>query len=167
MFLICLGNNFYWVIMMFYIPFWTYLAIMVILSGTTISFRKLRFIDIQIIIMVIALTMSLDMLFCKQFQLYSYVDIRYKGWYSFWANIVITPAAGLIFIKFIPSRWRRVVLYIAAWSIAHTLIELYILKPSGIVLYPKWRIFPWSTIGYILTLTLEYAYFEFIKKHIR
>lgn len=152
---------------MFYIPFWTYLAVVIILACVTISFRKLRFVDMQIMIMVIAVTMSLDMIFCKQFELYSYVDIRYKGWYSFWANFVIAPATGLIFIKFAPSKRERVALYIALWSIVHTLFELYILKPFGIVLYPVWRIFPWSTVGYILTLMMEYAYFKQIEKRIK
>lgn len=152
---------------MFYIPFWIYFTVVVILAGVTIHFRKLRFIDIQIIIMVIAAAMTLDMLFCKYLELYSYVSVQHKGWYSLWANLVICPAIGLIFIKFVPSDRLKVTFYIVFWVIALTLFELFVTKPFGIVIYPKWHIFPWSTIGYIIVLIWEYAYFKILKKHIK
>lgn len=70
---------------MFFIPFWIYVAVVVILALMTISIRRLTFVDIQVMIMVIAASMSCDMLFCKQFKLYHYVgmQMQYIGWYSF------------------------------------------------------------------------------------
>ena len=147
---------------MFYIPFWIFIAIVVILAGAAISVRKPRFIDIQIMIMVIAVAMSCDMLLCKQFKLYNYVSTEYRGWYSFWANFVACPAIGLIFIKFIPTLKIRVALYIVTWSIVLTLFELYILKPSGILYTHGWHTIPWSPIGYCLALILEYTYFKIL-----
>ena len=151
---------------MFYIPFWIFFAVSIILAVVTISIRKLQFIDVQIMIMIIAVTMSCDMIFCKQLKLYHYVDmqLQYIGWYSFWANFIICPAFGLVFIKFIPSTLRKVALYIATWTAVLTLFELYIAKPYSIVHYPVWRIIPWSTIGYILVLTWEYIYYKILKK---
>jgi len=152
---------------MFYIPFWLYLIITVILAGFTISVRKLRFIDIQIIIMVIAVSMSCDMLLCKQFGLYNYVSEEYRGWYSFWANFVACPAFGLIFAKFIPSRRERAVLYIIMWVAFFTLFEAFILIPYGILYNHGWHTIPDSLIGYILALTLEYTYFRLLVKRER
>lgn len=149
---------------MFYIPFWIFFAASVILAGATISIRKLKFIDIQVMIMVAAVSMSCDMIFCKQFKLYHYVDMRYVGWYSFWANLIICPAIGLTFIKFILPRTKMVALYIGIWSVMLTLFELYILKPSGILHYPGWHIIPWSTIGYVIVFTWEYVYYKILEK---
>lgn len=154
---------------MFYTPFWIFFAVVVILAGATINVHKLRFIDVQIMIMVAAVAMSCDMLFCKQFKLYHYVDIQlqYIGWYSFWANLVICPAIGLIFIKFVPHTMRGGALYIAAWSVALTMFELYIAKPYGILHYPGWHIIPWSTVGYIIVFTWEYVYFKIVEKRLK
>lgn len=152
---------------MFYTSFWIYIAVVVILAGATINVRKLRFIDIQVMIMVIAVAMSCDMLFCKQFKLYYYVSTEYKGWYSFWANFVACPAIGLIFLKFIPSLKLRVVLYIVTWSAVFTLFELYVLKPYGILHTPSWNTILYSPIGYFLVLTLEYTYFKILKKRVK
>lgn len=154
---------------MFYIPFWIFFAASVILAGATISIRKLKFIDIQVMIMVAAVSMSCDMIFCKQLKLYHYVDmtLKYIGWYSFWANLIICPAIGLAFIKFIPSRTKIVALYIVIWSVMLTLLELFILKPYGILHYPSWRIIPWSTIGYVITLIWEYVYYRLLLKYYR
>lgn len=151
---------------MFYAPFWIYLTIVLMVDLIVIIFRKLKFIDILIVVMIIAVTMSLDMLFCKQFGLYYYVNINYKGWYSFWANFVITPATGYIFTKYIPHKNQWVMVYIIVWSVVHTLLELYILKPLGIVQYPKWKILPWSIIGYLFTLSWTYIYLRILKKRV-
>lgn len=128
---------------MFYSPFWVFFTVNVLLAGATCIVRKLRFSHVQVMIMVAAVAMSCDMLFCKQFHLYHYVTNQYAGWYSFWANLIICPAIGLLFIQFIPYKTKRIVLYIITWSIALTLLELFILQPFGIVHYPRWNIFPW------------------------
>ena len=124
---------------MFFIPFWVFLVVVVILAGATICLRKLRFIDIQIFIFVIAVSMSCDMIFCKHLELYHYVYPTLKGWYSFWANLVAVPALGLIFIKFIPTKKERVILYIVTFSAAFTLLEVFILKPFGILYTDGWH----------------------------
>lgn len=150
-----------------YFPFWVLLLITLLIAGVTIAIRKLNFIDIQIMIMTVALTMSCDMLFCKQFKLYHYVSIEYRGWYSFWANLIIIPALGLVFIKFVPKSYKWVCAYIATWAVMGTLFETFISKPLGILVYSKWRIFPFSTIGYILVLTVLYVYYRILLKHRR
>lgn len=152
---------------MFYIPFWIYAAAAAMMAAVAIRLRGLRFIDIQIMLMVIAAAMSMDMLFCKTLGLYTYVSEEYQGWYSFWANLLICPLLGLTFIKFAPSGLLKVAFYIVFWVLVFTLFELFIAKPFGILLYPKWRIFPWSTIGYVVVLTWEYIYFKILKKRIR
>lgn len=152
---------------MFHIPFWIFLGITFIIFLVAISIHKLNFIDIQIIIMVIAVTMSLDMLFCKQLSLYNYVNVEYRGWYSFWANFIITPAFAIIFIKFIPNGRRKITFYILMWSIFCTLLELYVLRPTGIVHYSVWEPFPFSTIGYVLVLVWEYAYFRILENQLK
>lgn len=149
---------------MFFIPFWVFIVTTVILAGVATCFRKLRFIDIQVIIFVIAVSMSCDMLFCKQLSLYNYVNAEYKGWYSFWANFIACPAFGLIFAKFIPARRERTVFYIIIWAVFFTLYETYILKPYGILYVHGWHTIPWSLIGYVLALSLEYIYFNLLEK---
>ena len=152
---------------MFFIPFWIFFTVSVILAGATICLRKPRFIDIQIFIFVIAVSMSCDMLFCKHLNLYYYVYPPLRGWYSFWANLVAIPALGLIFIKFIPTRKERVILYIIAFSAAFTLIEVFILKPFGILYTHSWHSIPWSPIGFILALALEYIYYNNLEKRLK
>jgi len=154
---------------MFNLPFWIYFAVAVMLALLSIFIRKLRFIDIQIMILVVAISMSADMLFCKQFKMYHYVDmnLKYIGWYSFWANLVICPAIGLIFIKFVPRKLSLVALYIGLWTVFFTLFEMYIAKPFGILHYRKWHIFPYSTIGDFIALCVEYLYYRILIKRLR
>ncbi len=152
---------------MFYLPFWIFILISAVLAISAFCLHKPGFIDVQIIIMVIAVSMSLDMLFCKHLCLYHYVDIKYRGWYSFWANSIAAPSLAVIFIKFIPKGKIKIALYIFIWSICCTLLELFILKPLGIIEYLLWKPFPHSTIGYIVALTWEYAYFRILQKHVK
>lgn len=152
---------------MFYMPFWIFLAISVLLALLSIQIKKITFIDLQIIIMIVAITMSLDMIFCKQLDLYHYVNADYEGWYSFFANFIISPSLGIIFIKFIPKSLRNIVLYILIWLVLLTGLELFILKPTDIVIYHGWRPFPHSFIGYILAFLLEYIYYEILKKQLK
>ncbi len=152
---------------MFQLQFWIFLAVSVSLALLSVRIKKITFIDLQIIIMIIAVTMSLDMLFCKQFNLYNYVNTDYKGWYSFWANFIIAPSLGIIFVKFIPESPGKIALYIIIWSVLLTALELFILKPATIVIYHGWRPFPYSLIGYILCFILEDIYFESLKKQLK
>lgn len=146
-------------------PFWIFLAISLLLAGLSLAIRKPRFIDIQLFIMIIAFAMSCDMLFCKQLELYNYVSVEYKGWYSFWANFIIVPSLGIVFIKFAPNNLKGISLYIILWAIAFTLFELYVAAPTGILHYPKWKVFPYSTVGYILSFIMEYLYYKLLIKH--
>jgi len=147
------------------IRFLIFFILVLILAGVSAAIRKLRFIDVQIMIMIAALTMSCDMLFCKQYHLYYYVSSEYKGWYSFWANLIIIPALGLVFIKFVPKTVKEVAVYIAAWTVISTLFEILIAKPFGILVYSGWRIIPYSVIGYIFAFTWEYVYYRILLKH--
>lgn len=153
--------------MVFFLPFWILIICSFMLALIAMIIRKPNFIDILIIIMVIAVSMSLDMLFCKQFELYYYVDINNRGWYSFWANFVMTPAFAIAFIKFIPIGKRRIAIYIIMFSVACTLIEMFIIMPAGIVIYNEWKPFPHSTIGYIIVLTWEVIYYKILKNKIK
>ncbi len=148
---------------MFQLQFWIFLAITAFLALLSVRIKQITFIDLQIIIMIIAVTMSLDMLLCKQFNLYHYVN-DYKGWYSFWANFIIAPSLGILFIKFIPESPGKIALYIIIWSVLLTALELFILKPANIVIYHGWRPFPYSLVGYILCFILEYIYLGSLKK---
>lgn len=151
---------------MFQLQFWIFLVITVSLALLSTR-KKFTFIDFQIIIMIIAITMSLDMIFCKQLDLYHYVNADYKGWYSFWANFIIAPSLGIVFIKFVPKSLRNIVLYILIWSVLLTALELFILNPANIVINHGWRPFPYSLIGYILCFMIECIYFESLKKRLK
>lgn len=149
---------------MFYPPFWILLVIVVVITVLTLYLRKPGWVDMQAYIMIITLTMSSDMLFCKQFSLYHYVSIEFRGWYSFWANLIIVPSLGLIFIKFLPLRKKFIYAYIALWTIGGTLFELFITEPFGIVQYTKWHILPNSIIGSAICFSLVYFYHCFLKR---
>lgn len=146
------------------IRFWIFFMVVLLLTGVVIYIRKLSFIDVQVLIMIAALVMSCDMLFCKQFHLYSYISVEYRGWYSFWVNLLVIPLLGLSFIKFLPKRTKRVALYIITWTIIGTSFELFIAKPLGIVLYPKWNILLYSPPGYILVFSWVYIYYRLLLK---
>jgi hypothetical protein len=153
------------VVIVWNITFWIFFAVIIIIAGAVVSVRKLRFIDVQIIIMVAAIALSCDMLFCKQYSMYTYINAEHKGWYSFWANTFILPAWGLIFIKFVPKSIKGTTVYIAAWTLISTMFELFIAKPIGLVLYPRWRIIPYSPIGYTLVFTWVYVYYRLLLNH--
>lgn len=150
---------------MFHKPFWTFLLISVLLALYAFRARKFKLIDVQVIFMVIAVSMSLDMLLCKQYNLYNYVNETNKGWYSFWANFVMVPSLAIVYIKFIPSRPGKLSLYILLWSIGCTLLELFVLKPAEIIFYHGWNPFPHSFIGYVVVLIWECVYYRLLEKH--
>ena len=152
---------------MWYAPFWIFFSVIAISTLIILAIRRPRFVDFQVYIMVWALTMSLDMLFCKELRLYSYVNILHKGWYSLWANSVILPCWGLLFSMFRSKTTKAAVFYIAGWTIASTMAELFIVQPLGIVIYPVWRIIPYSLLGYIPVLTLIYIYSKYLEKRIK
>lgn len=153
---------------MFYMPFWTFVFGTVILAVIAAIIRKADFIDMQVMIMSIAVAMSCDMILCKQFKLYHYVDMSMKniGWYSFWLNILVVPAIAFIFIKFLPAKKKNLTIYILIWTLCLTVFEICVLKPSGILHTPRWQTIPWSLISYFLALSLEYFYFSLLKQMI-
>lgn len=147
------------------IRFWTFIATVVSIAAIVIAFRKLRLIDIQIMILVAAITMSCDMIFCKQYNMYHYISVEYRGWYSFWGNLIILPVWGLVFIKLLPKSFKSVTGYILLWTVISTMIELFIIKPLGIVVYSKWNILFHSPIGYFLVLLFVYVYYRILLNH--
>ncbi len=151
---------------MFYAPYWTMVAVFIVMSLAAVSIHKLTFIDGLVIVMVIALAMSSDMLLCKQFALYHIVSMQYKGWYSFWSCLLVFPSLAISFLKFAPKSRFAVMLYVTFWSFALTLFEIFIVVPYKISVYPKWRIIPWSPIVYLLAFTLIYVYHKFLEKRI-
>lgn len=151
---------------MFYVPFWTMVAVFISMAVAAAAIHKMTFVDSLVIVMVIALSMSSDMLFCKQFSMYYIVSQQYKGWYSFWSGLLVFPSLAIAFIKFAPRSRYAVALYVAVWSFSLTLFELLIVVPYKISVYPKWRIIPWSPIVYLLAFTLIYVYHKFLEKRI-
>lgn len=144
--------------------FWTFFAIVVIITSIIAAVKKIRFADVQVMIMVAAFALACDMLFCKQFELYHYVNMAYRGWYSFWVNLFIVPSWGFLFIKFIPKTTRKVIIYFSVLIVISTLFELFVIAPLGITLYHGWNIIVYSTIGYAVLLILIYAYYKMILK---
>lgn len=153
---------------MFYVPFWTMVASFFVMALIGVARHKLTLIDslVIVIVMVIALSLASDMLLCKQFSYYYIVSIEFKGWYSFWSGILVFPSLAIAFLKFAPTSRYRVILYIAFWSFALTLFEIFIVVPYGITMYPKWKIIPWSPIVYLLAFTLIYLYHKYLKNRI-
>ena len=126
---------------LFFAPFWILMAIFIIIAIIAIIIRGFDFLDIQIIVAIIAVSFFFDMIFCKWLEYYSYVITdQTKAFYSLIFCIIGYPAIGIIFIKFIPSSMIRIALYITMWSVALTLAELLFAEPYGVVLYSKWRI---------------------------
>lgn len=145
--------------------FWVLFALVLLASAVVIAIKKIRFIDVQLIIMIAALSLACDMIFCKQLELYNYVNLEYRGWYSFWANLFIVPAWGFLFIKSVPKSNKGAVFHIIAWTIASTLFEHFVVKPLGIVQYHRWEIIVYSTIGYFLVLTWIYVYYKLMQRY--
>jgi len=128
--------------------------------------HKLTFIDGLVIIMVIALSMSSDMLLCKQFELYYIVSTEHRGWYSFWSCLLVFPSLAIAFLKFAPRSRYGVMLYVAVWTFALTIFEIFIVVPYRISVYLKWQIIPWSPIVYLLAFTLIYVYHGYLEEKI-
>lgn len=152
---------------MFYAPFWIMIAVFVIMAIVTIIIRGFSFIDLQVIVMIIAISLFFDMIFCKWLEYYSYVvTYQLKAFYSLIFCVIGYPAIGLIFLKFLPSSRKGVILSIVLWATALTLTELFFAKPFGIVHYVKWNIIPDSPIVYIICFVWEYGYYIILKKRI-
>jgi hypothetical protein len=147
------------------IRFWILFAVILVTAGVVAAIKKLKFIDIQLMLMIAAFALSCDMIFCKQYSLYHYISTDYEGWYSYWANFFIVPAWGFLFIKFVPKGNTKAAVYIVMWTAASTLFELLVVKPLGIVQYHGWRIISYSTIGYFFFLIWIYVYNSILLKH--
>ena len=137
-----------------------------VMALAAISIHKITFIDSLVIVMVIALSLGCDMLLCKQFSMYHIVSMRYRGWYSFWSGLLVFPSLAITFLKFAPRSKYAIMLYIAIWSFALTLFELFIVVPYRISIYTTWRIIPWSPSVYLLAFTLIYVYHKFLENKI-
>jgi hypothetical protein len=152
---------------MFYIPFWVLMGVFSVMALVTIKLKGFSFIDLQVIVAIVAISLIFDMVFCKWLQYYSYVvTSQLKAFYSLVFCLIGYPAIGLIFLKFLPSSIGRIVMYIAVWSAALTLLELFI-KSYGIVIYAKWNLIPYSPLIYILSFVWEYGYYKVLEKRIR
>jgi len=151
---------------LFYIPYWTMVAVFIVIALVAISIHKITFIDSLVIVMVIALSMGSDMLLCKQFHMYYIVSIDYRGWYSFWSGILVFPSLAITFLKFVPRSNYAVAFYVTLWTFALTLFEIFIVVPYRISVYPKWQIIPWSPITYLVAFTVIYFYHKFLEKRI-
>ena len=151
---------------MFYVPYWTMVAVFMVMAIAAVSIHKMTFVDSLVIVMVIALSLGSDMLLCKQFAMYHIVSMQYGGWYSFWSGLLVFPSLAITFLKFAPRSRYSVMLYIVFCSVALTLFEIFIVVPYRISVYPKWNIIPWSPIVYLLAFSLIYAYQKYLEKRI-
>jgi hypothetical protein len=152
---------------MFYAPFWILMAMFLAMAIVTIIIRGFKFIDLQAIVGIIAVSLIFDMVFCKWLQYYSYVvTVPLKAFYSLMFCIIGYPAIGLTFIKFLPVTWKKIILYIAIWSATLTIIEI-ITVPFKIVLYTRWYIIPYSPIIYIISYTWLYGYYKVLANRLK
>lgn len=151
---------------MFYIPYWTMVLVFLSLEIFAILIHKITFVDILVIVMVIALSLASDMLICKQFMFYHIVSKQYTGWYSFWSGILVYPSIAVTFLKFAPRSKIAVAFYIIFCTSALTLFEIFIVVPYKISIYMKWDILPWSPISYLLAFTAIYLYHLYLEKRI-
>lgn len=153
---------------MFYLPFWILMAVFVIMALVAIILRGFSFIDFQVLVAIVAVSLIFDMVLCKWLHYYGYVVTnQLNAFYSLIFCVIGYPSIGLTFIKFLPSSWKGVALSIAIWSAALTLIEIFILKPFGIVIYVKWNILPDSPIIFVISLTWVYGYYKFLEKRLK
>lgn len=153
---------------MFYTPFWIMMAMFVMMAVVAIAIRGFHFIDLQVLIAVVAVSLFFDMIFCKWLEYYSYVVTdQLKAFYSLIFCVIGYPAIGITFLKFVPSSWGRITLYIAVWSAVLTLIEIFFAKPYGIVTYAKWNIIPDSPIIYVISFAWEYGYYKILEKRLQ
>lgn len=151
----------------FYPPFWILMAVFLLMAFITIKLHGFRFIDLQLVITIIAVSLVFDMVFCKWLDFYGYVvTTPTNSFYSLMFCLIGYPAIGLTFIKFLPSSKIGIVLSILLWSAALTIIEEFYAKPYGVVLYGHWVIIPDSPIIYLISLSWEYGYYQTLKKYI-
>ena len=139
-------------------------VVFLVMALVAISIHEFTFIDGLVIVMVMALSMASDMLFCKQFSMYHIVSVQYRGWYSFWSGILVFPSLAISFLKFAPKSKYAVALYIAFCTFALTAFEIFIVVPFKISLYHGWKIIPWSPIAYLLAFTLIYIYHKYLER---
>lgn len=145
---------------MFHVPFWILMAIFAFIALMSIKRKGFSFVDYQVMMAVVAVSLMLDMIFCKWFNAYAYVvNEPLRAYYSLIFCLIGYPAIGLFFLKFLPKSKKWIPYYIIASSIGLTLIEL-LVEPFGIVLYSTWDIIPHSPVIYLLCYTAEYYYYE-------
>ncbi len=151
---------------MFYIPFWVLMAFFAVCALVSIKLRGFTFADFQLIVMIVAVSLIIDMVLCKWLDYYSYVTFdKMKAFYSLIFCVIGYPAIGLIFIKFLPSSGVKVVFYILVSSAVLTVIEI-LVAPFEIILYEKWVIVPWSPLIYILSYTWIYGYYRVLGRYL-
>lgn len=140
------------------------MAIFIIMAAVAIIMRGFHFIDLQVVIAIVAVSLFIDMIFCKWLEYYAYVVTdQTKAFYSLIFCIIGYPAIGITFLKFIPQTWGRITLYIVIWTTALTLLEILFAKPYGVVLYAKWHIIPLSPTFYVLLFAWLYGYYKILR----
>lgn len=153
---------------MFYTPYWIMIAIFVILAIISIIIKGFNIIDFQVFVMMVAISLFLDMVFCKWLNMYAYVTTEdLNAWYSLGFCVLGYPAIGLIFLKFLPKTKSKAYMYIGIWTVVLTKIELVFAVPYKIVLYDGWNIVPDSIIIYAICFWWVYGYNEILKRKIK
>lgn len=147
--------------------FWIITVIAVLTATVTVWIRQISFADIMAAIMVALLTLSFDMIFCKQLFTYYYVDKKFMGINSLIVGLLVFPSIAVVFNSFSPKGVGQVVIYIGIWTTTLTLLELYIAKPLGIVVYDEWKVIPWSPVVYILSFTWLFVYTKTIESYVK
>ncbi len=76
------------------------MVLLVILVLITVKLKGFTFVDIQLIVMIVAVSLILDMVFCKWLNYYAYVvTYELKSFYSLIFCILGYPSLGIIFIN--------------------------------------------------------------------
>ena len=149
-----------------WISFFTIVTASIFLALLVCRYRKVAFVDGLVAGFASWLSFAFDMIFCKELLAYHYVTIKYAGLNSFIAGMTIFPAITIIFFSFIPKTKNKLILYILAWSVGLTIFELAVV-PLKAVVYPKWRIIPWSLLLYLIVFPILITYRNFLIKHIK
>ncbi len=150
-----------------WIGFFTILVLLLLIAGWQVVKKRVSFADAMMAHMAVTLSFAFDMIICKQLKMYHYVSCKYGAVNSLLAGLLAFPAISIIFTSFLPKTKMKIGMYIGIWTVALTLLELYIAKPLDIILYDKWRILPWSPVVYIVSFILLLGYRKIILNHVK
>jgi hypothetical protein len=146
--------------------FFIFIAAVIILFIISLFFRPIRLEHVIIGITSVAYSLVYENILGEYFRLYHYIDSQVSILYIVLAGVFLYPVLNMLYILFLPSKIKPLLLYTGVWIGAMLFLE-YISLLTKTIVFTGWVIFPWSLITYIGTYLWVIFFYSYLQKRLR